>query len=86
MKYVVRSRSIPNELCCYSKRISSEKGILARLGLEPTSPSSQEEIAGALNHSTTTICLEMELNNRIYINLRLATTPKELEIHHGNFL
>ena len=59
---------------------------MAGLGLEPTSPSSREEIAGALNHSATTICWEMELNNRIYINLRLATTPKELEIHHGNFL
>ena len=34
----------------------------------------------------TMTCWEIELNNRIYINLKLATTPKELEIHHGNFL
>ena len=38
------------------KKFSSEKGILAGLGLEPTSPSSREEIAGALNHSATMIC------------------------------
>ena len=68
------------------KKFSSEKGILMGLGLEPTSPCSWEEIAGALDHSTTTTCWEIELNNRIYNNLKLATTPKELEIHHGNFL
>ena len=46
------------------------------LGLEPTSPSSRKEIALTLNHSATTTCSEMELNNRIYINSTLATTPK----------
>ena len=56
------------------------------LGLKPTSPCSREEIARALDHSATTTCWELELNNRIYNNLKLATTPKELEIHHGNFL
>ena len=68
------------------KKFSSEKGILAGLQLEPTSPCSREEIARALDHSATTTCWELELNNRIYNNLKLATTPKELEIHHGNFL
>ena len=48
---------------------------------------SQEEIAGALDHSATMTFWDLELNNRIYnSNLKLATTPKELEIHHGNFL
>ena len=28
------------------------------------------------------ICWKMELNNRFYINLRLATTPKELRVCH----
>ena len=59
---------------------------LARERKEPISPCSREEIAGALDHSATTTCWEIELNNRIYINLKLATTQKELEIHHGNFL
>ena len=56
------------------------------VGLELTSPCSREEIVGALDHSATMTCWKIELNNRIYNNLKLATTPKELEIHHGNFL
>ena len=68
------------------KKNSSEKVILAGLGLKPTSPSSWEDFARALDHSATTTCWEIELNNRIYIDLKLTTTQKELEIHHGNFL
>ena len=67
------------------KKFSSEKGILARLGLEPTSPCSPEKIAGALDHSTTTTCWEIKLNNRIYNYLKLATTPKELKIHQSSW-
>ena len=59
---------------CYTlllfKKFSSEKRILTGLGPEPTSPCSWEEIAGALNHSATTTCWEIELNNRIYIDLK----------------
>ena len=68
------------------KKFSSEKRILMELGLEPTSPYSREEITGALDHSATMTCWEIELNNRIYNYLKLPTTPKKLEIHHGNFL
>ena len=38
------------------KKFSSEKGILAGQGLEPTSPCSREEIAEALDHSATMTC------------------------------
>ena len=76
----------PNCTLLLFQKFSSEKGILAGVGLEPTSPFSRDEIAGALDHSATMTCWELELNNRIYNNLKLAKTPKELEIHHGNFL
>ena len=76
----------PYDTLLLFKKFSSEKGILAGQGLEPTSPCSREEFARALDHPATMTCWEMKLNNRIYINLILARTPKELEIHPGNFL
>ena len=62
------------------KKNSSEKVILAGLGLEPTSPSSREEFAGALDHSATMTCSEIKLNKRIFINLKLAHARPGLEV------